>query len=403
MACGVINTKTFRGRTLSIPTSMVRLSNSQTDVCRQNQTIVMPKDFRHAYSPGDGLAVRVPGSRKIQLVQCRLSYTEGDRKQDVIGGSLMQMSPQTSYRSCIHHEVLLWSTSSVVFLDKSLSISLGKLDGQPTLYKSTLSVRLGVSSRRKSFRDSNPTKTKQCYRRPRAVFLGSNERSGKESGLGHCRSPVSKQWGRKVEQAASTHGVNSKTDDSDRQRHNTTVGLLSFRGPSSSNTKACRQTGNADEAAFPAQSNFRHRQRTFNIGPVDSRALDKKTNEQREHSVSTEPQKVSIFDEKACYYHPRLKPDSLKGTPKTLSLKEALELFRPDFISRSQGRVRRLEQRASRRRALQDSNPDLVQGLREDRGKHKRKCTTPDPLSDNLFKPRERSISGREMQLRSRR
>ncbi|XP_029306154.1 (E2-independent) E3 ubiquitin-conjugating enzyme FATS [Cottoperca gobio] len=82
---------------------------------------------------------------------------------------------------------------------------------------------------------------------------------------------------------------------------------------------------------------------------------------------------------------------------------EALELFRPDFISRSQGRVMRLEQKARKRRSLQDSNPDLMQGLGEDRGRQKRNCTTPNPLSDNLFKPRERSISGREMQLRSRR
>ncbi|XP_047208054.1 (E2-independent) E3 ubiquitin-conjugating enzyme FATS-like isoform X2 [Girardinichthys multiradiatus] len=82
---------------------------------------------------------------------------------------------------------------------------------------------------------------------------------------------------------------------------------------------------------------------------------------------------------------------------------EALEIFRPDFISRSQGRMRRLDQRARRRKALQDSNPTLLQGLTEDRDKQKRNCTTPDPLSDNLFKPRERSISDREMQLRSRR
>ncbi|XP_034408311.1 (E2-independent) E3 ubiquitin-conjugating enzyme FATS [Cyclopterus lumpus] len=52
---------------------------------------------------------------------------------------------------------------------------------------------------------------------------------------------------------------------------------------------------------------------------------------------------------------------------------------------------------------MQDSNPDLVRGLREDRGKQKRNCTTPDPHSDNLFKPGERTISGKEMQLRSRR
>lgn len=61
---------------------------------------------------------------------------------------------------------------------------------------------------------------------------------------------------------------------------------------------------------------------------------------------------------------------------------EALELRRPDFISRSQGRVRRLERRARRRRYLQDSDPDLtVQGLGEGRGKQNRNCTTPDPLS----------------------
>ncbi|XP_054654753.1 (E2-independent) E3 ubiquitin-conjugating enzyme FATS-like isoform X2 [Dunckerocampus dactyliophorus] len=89
----------------------------------------------------------------------------------------------------------------------------------------------------------------------------------------------------------------------------------------------------------------------------------------------------------------------LEDSPKSLSLKEALELFRPDFISRSQGRVRRMEQRARRRRrrALQ------VPGLGTGRGTPRKNCTTPDPLSDNLFKPRDRSISGREMQRRSRR
>ncbi|TDH01355.1 hypothetical protein EPR50_G00179680 [Perca flavescens] len=132
---------------------------------------------------------------------------------------------------------------------------------------------------------------------------------------------------------------------------------------------------------------------------VDSRTWSKqarndKTEERQEHDCST-------VSHKTC--HSRLKADSLEGTLKTLSLKEALELFRPDFISRSQGRVRRLEQRARRRRLAQNSNPDLVQSFREDRGKQKKNCTTPDPLSDNLFKPGERSISDREMQLRSRR
>uniref|UniRef100_A0AAV2JN57 ALMS motif domain-containing protein n=1 Tax=Knipowitschia caucasica TaxID=637954 RepID=A0AAV2JN57_KNICA len=83
---------------------------------------------------------------------------------------------------------------------------------------------------------------------------------------------------------------------------------------------------------------------------------------------------------------------------------EALELFRPDFISRSQSRLQQLELRTrTRTRTRTRNGPGSLHGLGEDPGKHWRNCTTPDSLSDNLFKPRERTISGREMQLRSRR
>nr|XP_033468464.1 uncharacterized protein LOC117247917 [Epinephelus lanceolatus] len=399
--------ESFEGRASSIPTSTMRVSNSQTDVCRQNLSVLKPNEFRQAYSPADGLAVRDQGKTKVQLVQRRLNCTESNRKLDRIGGSLMNLSSQPSYRSCIHLEVPLRSTSSVLFLDKSLSISLVELEerraGRPPLYRSTLSVRLGVSSCLRSSTDNKPSKINEGYGRPRAAMLGRNKRNGRESGSDQCsRSPLSKHRGHKVEQIAPAHGVNSKADDSGTQRHSTTLGLLSFRGPSPSNTKAGRQKGNADEAAFPIRSNFRHRQHTSNIGPVDSRTWSKQAGrektEEQQHDSSLEPQHVS---DQTC--RSQLKANSLEGTAKTLSLQEALELFRPDFISRSQGRVRRLEQRARRRKSLQNSNPDLVQGLREDRSKQKRNCTTPDPLSDNLFKPRERSISGREMQLRSRR
>ncbi|XP_030604490.1 (E2-independent) E3 ubiquitin-conjugating enzyme FATS [Archocentrus centrarchus] len=238
-------------------------------------------------------------------------------------------------------------------------------------------------------------------------MLGTNQRSGRESASGHCRDPVSKHKGHKFDRTPPAHGVNSKSDDSDTNCLSTTLGLLSFRGPGPSNTKAGTQKGNADEAGFCAWRNFRHRQHTFNTGSVNSRtrsnqAASEETCKGQKDDCSTEPERVSTSD-KTCYYHSQLKASSLEGTPKTLSLKEALELFRPDFISRSQGRLRRLEQRARIRKALQDFNPDLMQGPGGTQVKQKRNCTTPDPLSDNLFKPRERSISSREMQLRSRR
>ncbi|XP_026165716.1 (E2-independent) E3 ubiquitin-conjugating enzyme FATS isoform X2 [Mastacembelus armatus] len=393
-------TETFWKTTLSIPTSTMRISNCQPDVCSWNPTTVTPNEFRQAYSPADGLELSNAGMRKVQPVQYRVSYTEGNRNQD----ALMNPSSQPSYRSCIHREVSVRSNSSVVFLDKSLSISLVELEGrkagQPSLYRSTMSVYFGVSSRCRSSTDNKD------YRRPRAVMLSSNKCNGQESGKGHCRGPLIKQQCEKVAQVAPALGGDNKADDSDTQRHSTTLGLLSFSGSSPSNTKTGMQKGNADEGAFQTLSNFRDRQHNLNMNPASrtwsKQAVRDKNKEQQEHPQSTESQKVSALD-KTYFNHFQIKDNSLDGTPKTLSLKEALELFRPDFISKSQGRLKRLEQRARRRRALQDSNPDLVQGFREDRGKQRKNCTTPDPLSDNLFKPRERSISGREMQLRSRR
>ncbi|XP_026864701.1 (E2-independent) E3 ubiquitin-conjugating enzyme FATS [Electrophorus electricus] len=82
-----------------------------------------------------------------------------------------------------------------------------------------------------------------------------------------------------------------------------------------------------------------------------------------------------------------------------LSIKEALEHFRPDFISRSQKRVRQLEERTRERQRSQTA--DFAVELE---GTNKRwNCTKPHPLSDNLFKPKDRVISGKEMQLRSKR
>lgn len=246
--------ETFEGRASSIPMSTMRVSNSQPDGRRQNPAIVMPNEFRRACSPADGFALRDGGKRTEQLVQSRLCYTESVRKRDERGG-LMNISSRPSYRSCIHLEVPLRSISAVLFLDKSLYISLVELEGrragQPTLFRSTLSVRFGVSSCRRSSKDNRPAQRHEGYGRPKEAMLGRNKRIVRETGLGHCRSPLSKHRAQKVEQIAPTHDVNSEPGDSDTQLHRATLGLLSFRGPSRSNTKAGRRKENADEAAFP--------------------------------------------------------------------------------------------------------------------------------------------------------
>ncbi|XP_045147315.1 (E2-independent) E3 ubiquitin-conjugating enzyme FATS [Echinops telfairi] len=85
-----------------------------------------------------------------------------------------------------------------------------------------------------------------------------------------------------------------------------------------------------------------------------------------------------------------------------LTLQEALEVRKPQFISRSQERVKQLELRMQQRKVQHGEAPGPKQSLRPTRA-NKKQFTVPHPLSDNLFKPKERCISEEEMYMRSKR
>ncbi|NXF21255.1 CJ090 protein, partial [Rhodinocichla rosea] len=89
-------------------------------------------------------------------------------------------------------------------------------------------------------------------------------------------------------------------------------------------------------------------------------------------------------------------------------LQEALELHNPEFISRSQQRLKRLELMVQLRRAQHREAPPgtpraRARKLSTSTSSKKRQFTIPDPLSDNLFKPKERVIPEKEMHMRSKR
>ncbi|KAM5272308.1 (E2-independent) E3 ubiquitin-conjugating enzyme FATS [Ctenodactylus gundi] len=93
----------------------------------------------------------------------------------------------------------------------------------------------------------------------------------------------------------------------------------------------------------------------------------------------------------------------LQQTPVSpLTLQEALEVHKPQFISRSQERLKKLEHMVQQRKAQRKESLGRQQSLLPVRS-NKRQFTVPHPLSDNLFKPKERYISEKEMQMRSRR
>lgn len=239
-----------------LPETFGKSASSVRCVWGQNPTMVISDEFKQVYSQGDGLAMRDQGKGKVQHLQHRRSYTEDNGKQDMISGSF-----QPLYRSCVHLEVPLRAAISVVFLDRSLLISLVELDRrraeQSPLYRSTLSLHLGVSSCCRFPIDNKPTKTHEGYRKPRVAIFTLNKHRNRELELPKPRGP-------KVEHIALTC---SETDVSDMECRSNTLGLLSFRRPSPANTKAGRQKGNADEATFLTQRNFRHKHYSSTIGP----------------------------------------------------------------------------------------------------------------------------------------
>uniref|UniRef100_A0A665WNI5 ALMS motif domain-containing protein n=1 Tax=Echeneis naucrates TaxID=173247 RepID=A0A665WNI5_ECHNA len=89
-----------------------------------------------------------------------------------------------------------------------------------------------------------------------------------------------------------------------------------------------------------------------------------------------------------------------RGAPEMVSLQEALQRSRPDFIIRSQRRVQELERKAQERKQQANSAHPQSQTT----VKHKEALSTRTaPLNDNLFKPRDKVITGKEMHLRSKR
>ncbi|XP_063162225.1 (E2-independent) E3 ubiquitin-conjugating enzyme FATS [Candoia aspera] len=101
-------------------------------------------------------------------------------------------------------------------------------------------------------------------------------------------------------------------------------------------------------------------------------------------------------------------PGKIPASP--LTLREALEVHRPHFISHSQERLKKLEHMVQLRKAQQGDALGKKQGTAlscklssTSITSKKKQYTVPHPLSDNLFKPKERYISEKEMHMRSKR
>lgn len=189
-------------------------------------------ELRQMCPPDDSSAVR-DGGKRGKAKRHRLMNAEDGSEQDVHVRSFVGRSSQRSHRSCVHIEVPLMFTSSTVFLDKPLFISFIELKTRtveaPVLFRSTLSLRLGVSSRN------------QPARRGEEEQVASQ---GQQPG------------GRTVQQTVSACYVTGRAKDPDPWH---TLGLLSLGRPKPSNAKTGEQKETADE--------FRREPLTPNLDP----------------------------------------------------------------------------------------------------------------------------------------
>ncbi|XP_026707106.1 centrosomal protein C10orf90 homolog isoform X1 [Athene cunicularia] len=109
------------------------------------------------------------------------------------------------------------------------------------------------------------------------------------------------------------------------------------------------------------------------------------------------------------FTRPEIVSQPEKTPPAPRTLREALEIHKPQFISRSQERLKRLEHMVQLRKAQQSDAPAGSQGAFVRRlssastSSKKKQYTIPHPLSDNLFRPKERFIPEKEMHMRSKR
>ncbi|XP_043119358.1 uncharacterized protein LOC122362128 [Puntigrus tetrazona] len=304
------------------------------------------------------------------------SYTEEGDQTDSL--------KRPVFRSCAYLELLPSKLSrSTLYLDKSLSIPLGQ-----TLYRSTLSLSLG----KPSFTQT-PEKLETMIH---------TKRSYSERDMAHVGVDGKEMLFQQVKNGSTINGSAFKSNTgscSDMQC--STLTSSPFRTRCHSSSAAFRLNGKANDVLGPSQCNLTARQafsEPSGVPPVHIRAP---------HDVRTvfhTAEKVRRLIE--CPVSPHLTnctcgsmTDQQDSGYQSLSLREALERFRPDFISRSQNRLRRLELRARDRRCLQTA--EFIMGV--ETANRRRNCTKPHPLSDNLFKPRDRAISGKEMQWRSRR
>ncbi|KAM3591735.1 uncharacterized protein V6R79_006665 [Siganus canaliculatus] len=414
--------KVTEQRVLSNPSSTTDRTGSpavghalDTVVHRRKATIIKVTEHRESYSPAKGDS----GTRRPEY---RHSYTDGVLKENSKWnpGNHLQHSAISSYKD---HDSTK-SPNPVSVAPNKTSSEAQKQDGE--LHRSTLNLFVSTSPalpapapsevplRAVGWRSDRRSRPVSCY----GNVFGHAEPS-EENGT----RPGARKWSFELPQETSF--------SSESQTAVKVAGQPAADTSGPSNGERDRVTsGNGERRASPSLTLIKTPDPHSNQSPEEVLALNAAAiianiKLQRQHSKKKTPNDSSKKDSGASpqgntdegrYVKPQRdqtsnlpycsKPHAAfvplgldpERSSEVFSLQEALQRSRPDFISRSRGRMRELERRKQKRREVANSVKTQSNAASRQRRTH-----SAAPVNDNLYKARDRAISGKEMQLSSKR
>ncbi|KAI1886984.1 hypothetical protein AGOR_G00201380 [Albula goreensis] len=393
-------------------------------------------------------------SSGVKPRQFRYSYTEGEDKENALSRAWLQdrkdpagCSLSGSTQPSAHTEASVGSQNVAQHLDKSCSVSLVEPAVGQKIYRSTLSLHLGRPSsgapagghsgrprRPLSFAGVVGHTNPGLHGLPDAATKQQSHGSPEKANIG-CMSNTACNPNMQPS-SAGLPGAQTSQPNMESSKQN--VGAMEGLGPHTEHSRSQNSSViKAETGAHQSAEAILALNAASIIANIKLQArLNKMTNlisaqESKMAQESATPQDSENASVKVSGKAERGPPDGgvirrgqgntgRKARPRPihggsiwpdplsdrqediappLTLREALELLRPDFISRSQRRVKEVEQRARKREALQRSalEPGSTQGAR------RRRSAGPNPLSDNHHKPTETAMTGKEPLLRSKR
>ncbi|XP_042364156.1 (E2-independent) E3 ubiquitin-conjugating enzyme FATS [Plectropomus leopardus] len=414
--------KVTEQRTMSSPVQSTETAGTppashglDTVVHRRKATIIKVTEHRESYSPAKaGSGTRHPDYRH--------SYSEGLYKENSMWSQGNHHNAAPSYHS-------LDSTNSA-----PNTSDVAKNSG--TLHRSTLSLFVsnppaiaapapsGVSPKAVGPRSDRPHRPLSCY----GNMFGHTEPS-KEN----LTQPAARKWSFGLPQETKINPVNFDSSFISTQTAVKEAGQLvadtlkpngaqKERSPPENAVRSVSPCLTLIKAPDPHSNQSQEEVLALNAAAIianiklQRQLSKKKTNGNSKEDSTTSPRENTVTDGGKCMKpqpdqrtmqrrnqphaaFAALSPDP-ERSPQAISLQDALQRSRPDFITRSQDRLRELERRAQERRELACSvDPRSDAALRQRRA-HKARCAS---LNDNLFKPRDRAITGKEMLPKSKR